>query len=273
VTLKSVAKRALFGVAPKLAVAIISARARAHSHRLVKKWGLFAINQKLIREVGSTVLAGPFRGLRLPASTYDEHIGPYLLGTYEMELHPWWNEILTRQFEMIVDVGAKFGYYAVGLAQKFPSVPTVAFDTDRWARRVTAQTAAANEVANVTILGYCTPEWLATQLKPKSFIISDCEGFEGELFGAGDNGVLETATMLIELHDQIVPGVTAKIEQRFSRTHTFRRVRSRTATPVTANIHVLTAEELRRAATEIRRPQEWVYLEPSDSSAPVSSSL
>jgi hypothetical protein len=265
VTVKSVAKRALMGVAPKLGTALLSARARAHSQRLVKAWGLFEINQKLIGELGGTVRAGPFRGLRLPPSTYEEHIGPFLLGTYEMELHPWWDEILTRPFDMIVDVGAKFGYYAVGLAQKYPSVPTIAFDTDRWARKTIAQTAATNGVANLVIQGYCSPQWLARELTPRSFVLSDCEGFEGELFAANPASVLATATMLIELHEEIVPGVTAGIEAHFKDTHTVRRVRSRTATPVTVTVESLTPDELRRAASEVRSAQEWVLLEPARS--------
>jgi hypothetical protein len=264
-TVKAMAKGALMAVAPRLATAMLSARARAHSQRLVKTWGLFEINQRLIGELGATVRSGPFRGLRLPPSTYEEHIGPFVLGTYEMELHPWWDEIVTRPFDMIVDVGAKFGYYAVGLAQKYPSVPTIAFDTDRWARKTIGHTAAANGVANVVIQGYCSPQWLATELTPRSFILSDCEGFEGELFDAGPLGVLATATMLIELHEEMVPGVTARIERRFEGTHTFRKVRSRSVTPVVAKVESLTPDELRRAATEVRSPQEWIYLEPARS--------
>ena len=80
-----------------------------------------------------TVLDGPFKGLLLPASAREEHIGPYLLGTYERELHGAWRKILTGQYNAVIDIGAKIGYYAGGLARHFPSTPSIAFDTDWWA--------------------------------------------------------------------------------------------------------------------------------------------
>jgi hypothetical protein len=261
-TIKSAAKRLLFKAAPSLATAWLSERARAHSHRLVKEWGLFEINARLIREVGPRVLTGPFMGLLLPPSTFSEHIGPFVLGTYEMELHPWWTEILGRRFSMIVDVGAKFGYYAIGLALKFPAAPTVAFDIDRWARRVMVDTAAANGVSNLTIKGHCSPEWLEAELAPGSFIISDCEGFEAELFASRPIASLQSATMLIELHDHVTPGTGRLIEGTFSRSHHIRRMQSRTSTPVQNVVTSLSSDELSRASSEVRSEQEWIYLVP-----------
>ena len=97
--LKSVIKRSLFAVAPQTATALISARARAHSHRLLKEWGIFEIDQRLIEELGCHVLSGPFRGLQLTRMAWEEHIGPHLLGTYEMELHPWWEQVFAKPFD------------------------------------------------------------------------------------------------------------------------------------------------------------------------------
>lgn len=258
----ALAVRALRRVSPKAVAALRSARARAHSHRLIKRWGLSDINQALISAIGTTVQSGPFQGLRLPTITHHGHIGPFLLGTYEMELHPWWDEILASPFDLIVDVGAQFGYYAVGLARRYPAVPVVAFDTDRWARRAIIRTAAENNVTNVIVRDYCTPEWFAGNLKPRSLIVSDCEGAELELFGSGRISPFKSVTMLIELHEDNAPGVTAAILRRFESTHSARRVESRTATSIPTCIEGLTAEDLRLAGTEIRPPQEWICLLP-----------
>jgi len=95
---KSLVKRAFFAVAPQRAIQIMSARARAHSHRLAKEWGLIQLNKKLMRELGTQVVDGPFKGMTLTPMTYQEHIGPYLLGTYEMELHPWWDQVFQQSF-------------------------------------------------------------------------------------------------------------------------------------------------------------------------------
>jgi hypothetical protein len=91
---RSLLKRAFYFVAPRTSTAIFSASARAFSHRLVKARGLSPLNGKLLSEAGTRVLGGPFQGMILTPMTYDEHIGPFLLGSYEEELHPWWESIL-----------------------------------------------------------------------------------------------------------------------------------------------------------------------------------
>jgi hypothetical protein len=262
--LKLALKRALFAAAPRTATALMSSRDRAHRHRLVKAWGLYELNQRLIRELGSTTLSGPFRGVRLSPMTWSEHIGPYLLGTYESELHPWWLDLFQRSFDMIIDVGADTGYYAVGLALRFPRATTIAFDTDWWARDATREMAAANDVT-ISIERYCTPGWVARHVRGNALILSDCEGYEDELFGRTAVPDLASATLLIELHEDIVPGVTGRIESRFARTHLSSKVGSSPATPIVrdARIGSFTDAEIVRASKEVRPPQEWLLLTPT----------
>jgi hypothetical protein len=127
-TVKTLAKWAMTAVAPQTATVIMSARARAHSQRLARQWGLIDLNRRLVSHLGAVVQAGPFRGMALTPMTHDEHLGPYLLGTYESELHPWIEHLTGRRFRQVLDVGSKFGYYAVGLGAP------VAVDTDRGVR-------------------------------------------------------------------------------------------------------------------------------------------
>ena len=261
--MKALARSVLSRLSPRTLAAVTAARARAHSQRLVKSWGLTAINRTLIHSVGSTIQSGPFQGLRLPEMAHAEHVGPYLLGTYELELHPWWNDLLSRDFDLIVDVGAQFGYYAVGLARRYPRASVVAFDTDWWARRATARTAAANGVTNVVIRSYCTPGWLAAHVRPRSLILSDCEGFERELFRGDAIPSLKTAAIVIELHEDVVPGVTEAILETFRTTHRCSLVASRSATHVSLQVEGLTPSEINRAAAEVRSPQQWIYLDPT----------
>jgi hypothetical protein len=259
-------KRSLFAVAPRTATALISARARAHSQQLVKEWGLFEINQRLVKELGSRVLSGPFRGLQLTPMAREEHIGPYLLGTYEIELHPWWEHLFEGSFDMIIDVGAKFGYYAVGLALQFPNAVTIAFDTDWWARDALREMATANRVRNLSIKGYCSPTWLKENLRRKTFIISDCEGYEGELLCTLEIAAMASATLLIELHEDLAPGVTSRIESQFAETHVASKVRSRSIAVLPNEVRIcsLSEEEVQRASNEIRPQQEWLFLTPKN---------
>jgi len=195
---------------------------------------------------------------------WEEHIGPHLLGTYEMELHPWWEQVFAKPFDTIIDVGANFGYYAVGLALQFPKAMAIAFDTDWWARDAIQEMATANGVRNLSVNGYCSPAWLKENLKGKTFIISDCEGYEGDLLCTLEIAAMASATLLIELHEDLAPGVTSRIESRFAATHIASKVRSRATAvlPDEVRIGSLSEEEIQRASNEIRPRQEWLFLIP-----------
>ncbi len=261
--LKQLLKRAGYHIAPNLTTAIVSSRARRYSTSLVKRWGLFDLNQKLIAHVGRRVVSGPFAGMVLTRAAERQHIGPYLLGTYECELHTWIEEVFLGSYSQVVDVGSNFGYYAIGFARRFPRVTVVAFDSDWWARRAVAEMAAANNVLNVTVRGFCSTSWLRDHLPEGALILSDCEGYERELFCAAPVPSLATATMIIELHEQRPGDLVAQIRKRFEGTHVIDHRLSRSTTPRPA-LHVpsLTDEEFERVRQEVRNEQNWLYLRP-----------
>jgi hypothetical protein len=255
-------KRVASSVAPQTTIAIQSARARAHSHRMVREWGLADLNRKLVDRFGSTVRSGPFCGMTLSPMSHQEALGPYLLGTYEAQLHPWVETVAAGPFAQVLDIGAKFGYYAVGLARRLPQAQVVAFDPDWWARSATAEMATANRTPNVTPAGFCSPKWLDQHLRPGGFILSDCEGYEGVLFGTARTPALDTATLLVEIHDNLVPGVGAAVRDRFARTHSVAAGSDapRPAPPV--DLGFLTPAEVEAATLEVRGLQEWLLFSP-----------
>jgi len=259
---RQILKAAGYRFAPQLTTAVVSSRARAHSAALVKEWGLFDLNQKLIAQAGRRVLHGPFAGMTLTPSAEEQHVGPYLLGTYEIELHGWVDECLSRNFEQIVDIGSSFGYYAVGLARHFRETPVVAFDTDWWARRAVAEMATANGLSNITLERSCSASWLARRLKPSSLIVSDCEGFEATLFLGPPIPALTTATMIVELHEEIPGELAARFRTRFSVTHVIDQISERAKTPRPRDVPGLDAAQLERLSQEVRGPQTWLYLRP-----------
>jgi hypothetical protein len=231
---------------------------------MVEAWGLQKLNRKLVDALGSTVLAGPFKGMVLSEMTLREHIGPYLLGNYEAELQPWLGALLSQRFSRIIDVGSKFGYYAVGFARLQRGTEVVAFDTDWWARRATAEMAEVNGVgASLRIESFCSPSRLGDFLTPGSLVISDCEGYERELF-AEPLLHLDSATLLIEIHESEAPGVAKILRDRFAGSHEVHSVAA-DASPTRAapvDLGFLTDEEARSASTEIRLPQEWLLFTP-----------
>jgi hypothetical protein len=234
----------------------------------LKEWGLWSLNQRLIAELGNQVLEGPFPSMTLSPLSRAEHIGPYLLGTYEAELHDTWKRLLQRDYSEIVDVGANFGYYAVGLARRFPATRVVAFDVDWWARKAVAEMCAANDAVNVSIEAWCDPPWLARHLKDNSLIVSDCEGYEGALFCEQWVPAFASCTFVIELHEAFVPGVTERCRAMFPVTHAAHIVDTRIDVPLRARAASFTDEDMRRVSAEARGPQQWLVLTPHASSRP-----
>jgi hypothetical protein len=100
-------------------------------------------------------------------------------------------------------------------------------------------------------------------LQENALIVSDCEGYEGELLCTAEIPALDSATMIVELHESFSPGVSSRILTRFARTHTIGQVTSRPDTPMPrVSVSSLTQDEIRRASTEVRPPQTWVFLLP-----------
>jgi len=264
VTLKSAVKSGLSAVFPRWATGFFSARARAHAQAVLAGLGCVALNQKLLKQFGSRVRQGPFAGLVLSPLTHQEHLGPYLLGTYEQELHPVWGSLRGKKFGQLLDVGSKFGYYAVGLAQKFPQAEVVAFDPDPWARRAVREMAAANGVANVAVADFCDLTWLRRNLRPGAFILSDCEGYEAVLFSEPGIPALASATMVIELHEQFSPGVTRQLQENFSATHQITVIEARPGLPaLPPECTTLNEGERGLATNEFRTgAQAWLWLGP-----------
>jgi len=127
---KDLLKKLVKLVAPEYYLELSAKRARRHSQKIEEKYGCVRITRQLIQHFGPQVQVGPFQGLEFPPSTFDRHLAPKLTGAYEQELHPVFEDIISRNYQEILDIGPADGYYAVGLAQLLPDVPVHAFDID-----------------------------------------------------------------------------------------------------------------------------------------------
>lgn len=262
--MKKLIKRVLENLAPAWTTALLSAKARAHSHRIVIEWGCVPVHEKLIKRFGTAVMAGPFMQVILTPMTHAEQIGPYLLGVYESELDDAWATVFRGNYSQIIDIGAKFGFYAVGLARKYPQAEVVAFDTDWWARKAVWEMAAANHTPNVKVEGFCTPGWLAQNTRVGAFIISDCEGFEGVLFSDEVIARLGTVTLIVETHDCSVPGVCERLRKAFEKTHIVQTVGMEGCRrkPDVDLSFMASERERELASLEVRPDQIWLLCLP-----------
>jgi SAM-dependent methyltransferase len=180
--------------------------------------------QQLTHSLASTgqVQSGPFSGLRYARfESACSTLLPKLLGTYEQELHPVLERLFGRRYERIIDIGCAEGYYAVGLALRFPQVPVVACDINPDALELCRLNAEGNGVASqVHLLTSATPESLARDCdQQRCLIVCDCEGFEGDIFESADPARFARSDLLIETHDYIKPGVHDRLRARFASTH------------------------------------------------------
>ncbi len=261
--MKRIAKALLYRIAPRWTTAFMSARSRAHSHRVVDSWGCGRIARALVERFGNRVQEGPFAGLILTPMTHAEQLGPYLLGVYESELDGAWETVFRGSYTQIIDIGAKFGYYAIGLAKKYPDASVVAFDTDWWARDAVREMAAANGTANVEVKDFCSSGWLATHSQDAALIVSDCEGYEGTLFDGSIIPRLRSATLLIETHDALVAGISDRLRTALGETHAVqvygREARRR---PPNRSLEFLSESERQLAIQEVRPPQVWLLCLP-----------
>lgn len=168
------------------------------------------------------VVGGPFEGLHYgETKACCSMLFPKLLGTYEHEIERIIYSSLADRHELVVDVGAADGYYAVGFAVKSEGSKVIAFEQDVRARRELGKLAELNGVSErIQIRGKCgSPELL--KLPPKrGLLIVDCEGFEEDLLSPEVIEHLKTWNFIVETHDGYSADITKRLADRFSGTHT-----------------------------------------------------
>ena len=229
-----------------------------------------ATRQTITGFTSSTVIDGPFAGLRFTEDASWADPIPMLLGTYEAELHPYIEAAISDAPEVVVDIGCAEGYYAIGMALRLPHARVRAFDIDPAARRLCADMAAKNEVEErVSVEGLCRPIDLMAAAGPSTLVISDCEGFESELFlNSNVIEALRESTLIIELHDFIVPGVSAEVASAYAASHILQLVSAVTRYPSSLRLRPpgITEAQLLAALHEHRPvrpfPMRWAVLTP-----------
>jgi len=176
-----------------------------------------------------TVKHGPFKGMVYPETkSVGSTLVPKLIGSYERELHPLLEKLFSENYSEIVDIGCAEGYYAVGFAMRVPAARIFAYDTNEEAIQSCKKMAEVNAVAErLTTGSFCDAETLKSlPLTEKSLIISDCEGYEKELFSETVIPFLAKHDLLIEVHDMMDIEIGQTLRQRFQKTHTVTAVLS-----------------------------------------------
>lgn len=268
-------KSLAFRIFPQSAQRLQAAARRRHICRVERRIGISRVHNAFVSRYGTDVLAGPFQGMKYVRRSTGSTIIPKLLGSYEMELDPWLQEICARDYRVVVDIGCAEGYYAIGLARRLLSASIYAFDIDPLARRLCNEMACLNGVASrVNVRGECTSQLLDQILVPGSLIVSDCEGAEEALLDPDRVPSLKETDIIIELHDHLLPGETQRLVDRFASTHTIALATQQERTAVEFRIlDFLSPTDRDLALSEMRScRQKWAFMQ-SNSLAPRSRNV
>lgn len=221
----------------------------------------------------STVYSGPFAGMRYVADSVGSAYYPKLLGTYELQLHPYIQRIVQSNCSAVIDVGAAEGYYAVGLARLLPKTPIVAYEMTARGRELIASMAAQNNAqAHLHILGTCDIASLQQTLTqyPAACIVMDVEGAEDVLLHPTQLQALAHCSILVELHPMEVKGIADSIRQRFAPTHHIEVIteqpRTLTDFPLTLPAWLVSLYRpliLRSMSENRAEPMQWFYMTPN----------
>jgi len=239
---------------PKFAGTISSYR----NNRKLKR-----ISQKLIARQGNIVLHGPFAGMKYVPRSVGSVLNPKLIGSYELEIHPFLDQIFQAHYDSVIDIGCAEGYYAVGFALKFPHARIYAFDPDPTAHHLCKTMSELNGVAHqLAIAGSCDLQSLSQLSLERALIFCDCEGCELELLRPDVLPALGQCDLLIELHDFIEPSISKTIFSRFADTHDIQLVSSTEHDPALYPELDMFSPLNRRLAVAEFRPgiMEWAFM-------------
>jgi 2-polyprenyl-3-methyl-5-hydroxy-6-metoxy-1,4-benzoquinol methylase len=112
-------------------------------HEVWGHWRSRHDRARLLAQIGSvrTPRSGPFMRMQYLEEATGSVFFAKLLGTYELEINPAVEWIISYEPDLVIDVGCAEGYYAVGLATRCRSARVIGFDIESRARRLTAKLA------------------------------------------------------------------------------------------------------------------------------------
>ncbi len=192
------------------------------SKQAILDYSISRAEAKVFNSTNGTVIAGPFKGLKLVNKNVFGSEIPKLLGSYEKELHSVLSHALKRQPNIICNIGAAEGYYALGCAMQANTHKVIVFESLESGRKLIADNIDANQFnADVDINGICDELVLWNTLNSTSvdLMLIDIEGAELDILSPRNVGLLEKTELIIESHDFCRPGCLEILVGLFKDSH------------------------------------------------------
>lgn len=175
------------------------------------------------RATGGEVQSGPFRGMKYVRGAVGGSHLPKLVGCYEKEIVAAIDAIQRLEPACLIDIGAAEGYYAVGMAMLMPRCRVISYERNETGRQLHAELAELNGVADRNdIRGDCGAPQIREALAEcdgTPVIICDVEAYEEVLLDPAEVPALTGAAILVEVHENLRPGLRQLLRDRFAATH------------------------------------------------------
>lgn len=189
--------------------------------RLLGKWRSRVIQNTLLNKDGKVVLSGVFKGMTFIENSSEGCHVPKLIGSYEQPIHPFIEAAIKKEHPIVINIGCAEGYYAVGLATRMPKTKVHAYDIDARARETCRNLAEQNDVTDQIIIDELfQPEMFAEYDKKNALVVCDIEGAEKGMLDPAISPALKSMDIIVECHEEFVPGITALLIERFQPSHT-----------------------------------------------------
>ncbi len=214
-----------------------------------------------------TVQLGPFRGMKFfTTRTRRSKLFAKLIGCYEEALHELIWHFLDNNYEKIIIIGSRDGYYTTGFARLIPNARIFGYELNTVALEFARANANSNQVADRVFLHperYDSHMLMNEELTGRSLLFFNSDSSELEIFTEDAVSVLADADLLIQLNDFTDPGKKPKIMRLFKDTHEFQSIVQKRLAPVVS--HFLNSQaDTQRVLNLIDEGKaeriEWLFL-------------
>jgi hypothetical protein len=193
--------------------------------RVLAKYRSTLLQNTIAKNYGVTVQGGIFQGMQFVDQAVEGCLAPKLLGCYEAELQPYIMAASQRDYQVVINIGAAEGYYAIGMARLMPQVQVYAYDLNPATQSVCRTLAEQNGVGDRIHLGNeFRGEDFETFSDRKTLIICDIEGGELALLNPEAYSALRKMDVIVELHDVFEGSISQQVIQRFEPSHEITRI-------------------------------------------------
>jgi hypothetical protein len=199
--------------------------------RLLAKYRSTLIQNTLVQQHGTRVMAGPFAGMDFIEHSAEGCHVPKLLGCYEEELHPFLNALPQARYTTVLNIGCAEGYYAVGIRRLLPNVRVLAFDINPVAQEACKTLATRNGV-DVEVGGlFSPPDFARFAGQGRVLVWCDIEGAERELLNPAASPALKRMDLVVEFHPTAQGHTFNDVLPRFADSHDIEVIHARGHNP------------------------------------------